>query len=111
MGKATYQSSLFIEKSFNLYSQQDFSFRNSLLYARQFRKFEGAIVPNYCYLQTLQSRGNTYQIFHAALPVGVDLSACHKFLWSARHGDIRLKVDQPDTLEVFAVLTCIQRVS
>lgn len=109
MGKATYQYSLFIEKSINLYSQQDFSFKNSLLYARQFRKFEGAIVPNYCYLQTLQSRGNTYQIFHAALPVDVDLSACHKFLWSARHGDIRLKVDQPDTLEVFAVLTCIQR--
>lgn len=109
MSKVTWQYSLFIEKSFNLYSQQDFTFKNSLLYARQFKRFEGAIVPNYCYLQNLTSRGTLYPIFHAALPVDVDVSSCHKFLWSARHGDIQIRVDQPDTLELFAVLTCVQR--
>ena len=79
------------------------------MYARQFEKFAGSIVPNHGYLQNLTAQGKQYQIFHAALPVDVDLSACHKFLWSARHGDITLRVDQPDTLEVFIVLTCVQR--
>jgi len=113
MGKAVYQYSLFIQRSFSLYSQQDFAFKNSLLYSRQFKKFENAIVPNCCYVQNLTSRGQLFPIFHAVLPVDVDLSQCHKFLWSARNGngnrESTLKIDQPDTLEVFVVLTCVQR--
>lgn len=108
MGKVTWQYSLFIEKSFNLYSQQDFSFKNSLLYSRQFAKFADAIVPNYCYLQELTSGGKKIPILHASLPVDIDISLCHKFLWSARHGEITL-VKHPDTLEIFCVLTCVQR--
>lgn len=109
MGKAIWQHSFFIQKSVDLYSQQDFTFKNSLVYAKQFERYRNAIVPNFCYIQEITHGGKTYPIFHAVLPVDIDISLCHKFLWSARHGDIMLEIQEPDTLEVFAVLTCIQR--
>ena len=109
MAHVAYQDTLYIQKEVPIEAQQNLFLKNSLRYANRFARYAGAIVPRDCYPQTLTAQGQTIRVFHAALTVEPDLSKCHKFLWSARHGNTEDVIDSPDNLEVFAVLTCVQK--
>jgi hypothetical protein len=108
MGSVHYQEALYWSKSIPLESTQSFTLHNSLKYARRFERFHGAIVPTHCSSQNLYSGGDNFPIFHAHLPVDVNLQPCHKFFWTARHGAVPSFSLTPETLEVFIVLTCVQ---
>jgi hypothetical protein len=106
MAHVSYQDSLYQRREVPIEAQQNLFLKNSLRYANRFHRYAGAIVPRDCYPQTIVAQGDTIRIFHAALPVDLNLSRCSTFLWSARHGAIDHVIDSPDNLEVFVVLTC-----
>jgi hypothetical protein len=107
MAYVEYEYAKYWQKQIPIESSHNMFLSNSLHYANRFYRFSGAIVPRDCYQQSLRTQGKTLNIFHASLDVEPNISQCHKFLWSARHGSARALPTHPDSLEVFAVLTFI----
>jgi len=107
MGAITYQDSRYVTKTIPLESNVSLFLRNSLRYASRAQRYAGAIVPNDVYPQAVPTPQGAIFLCHAVLPVSVDVSRVHKWLWSARNGTLTLP-RSPDDLEVFAVLTGVE---
>ena len=107
MGAITYQDSVYVTKTIPLESNVSLFLKNSLRYANRAHRYAGAIVPNDVYPQTVPTPQGAVFLCHAILPVSVDVSRVHKWLWSARNGSPQLP-RSPDDLEAFAVLTGVE---